>query len=364
MNVGILGGGQLGWMTILEGRKLGFKFFVLEDKEDAPACKVADRCFKSSEVDEFYKICDVITYEFEHIKDEIIERVKDKLLPNPQALYIKKSRIREKHFIKKLGLPAPEFREASKRTLKEAISEIGLPAVVKAETLGYDGKGQYLVKELKDVEEILKNHKEGDRFIVEEFVNFTSEVSCIGVRNEKGEKKFYPIPFNKHTEGILLYNYVPYKSLKEAEEITEVLMEELDIVGVFTVEFFMLENEKLLINEFAPRVHNTGHWTLDGAYTSQFENLLRAITGLPLGSTELRVPTAMVNILGLEFEEIDIEGILRLGGTKIYWYGKRKRARRKVGHVNIQDSDLNVLSYKVRKVLRLLYQTEYTHALN
>ena len=363
MNVGILGGGQLGWMTILEGRKFGFNFFVLEDKEDAPACRVADKCFKSSEVDEFYKLCDVITYEFEHIKDEIIDKVQNKLRPNPQALFIKKSRIREKNFIKKLGLPAPKFQEATTRTLKEAVKEIGLPAVVKAETLGYDGKGQYLLKEVKDLEQILKNHGEEDRFIVEEFVEFTSEISCIGIRNKKGELKFYPIPFNKHTEGILLYNYVPYKSLREAEEITATLMEELDIVGVFTVEFFLLEDEKILINEFAPRVHNTGHWSLDGAFTSQFENLLRAITGLPLGSTELKVPTAMVNILGLDIEEIEKEEILKLGGTKIYWYGKKKKPRRKVGHINIQDKDVESLQYKVQKVLKLLYYTQTSKAL-
>ncbi|WP_461829702.1 5-(carboxyamino)imidazole ribonucleotide synthase [Aquifex sp.] len=363
MNIGILGGGQLGWMTILEGRKLGFNFFVLEDKEDAPACRVADRCFKSSQVEEFYKLCDLITYEFEHISDDIIEKVRDKLLPNPQALLIKKSRIREKNFIKKLGLPAPEFREATTDTLKEKVLEIGFPAVVKAETLGYDGKGQYLVKELKDLEHIFRNHGKGDRFVVEQFVNFTSEISCIGVRNKEGELKFYPIPFNKHTEGILLYNYVPYKSLKKAEEITATLMEELDIVGVFTVEFFLLEDDRILINEFAPRVHNTGHWSLDGAFTSQFENLLRAITGLPLGSTELKVPTAMVNILGLDIKEIETEEILKIEGTKLYWYGKKKKPRRKVGHINIQDKDIENLQYKIQKVLKLLYSIRASKAL-
>ncbi len=363
MNVGILGGGQLGWMTILEGRKFGFNFFVLEDKEGAPACRIADGCFKSSQVEEFYKLCDVITYEFEHINDDIVERVQDKLLPNPQALFIKKSRIREKNFIKKLGLPAPEFREATTETLKEKVLELGLPVVVKAETLGYDGKGQYLVKELKDLEQIFRNHGKGDRFIVEEFVNFISEISCIGVRSKEGNLKFYPIPFNKHTEGILLYNYVPYKSLKEAEEITATLMEELNVVGVFTVEFFLLEDGRILINEFAPRVHNTGHWTLDGACTSQFENLLRAITGLPLGSTELKIPTAMVNILGLDIKEIEKEEILKIDGTKLYWYGKKKKPRRKVGHINIQDKNVENLQYKIQKVLKLLYYTETSKAL-
>ncbi|GAB6066334.1 5-(carboxyamino)imidazole ribonucleotide synthase [Aquifex pyrophilus] len=350
--VGILGGGQLGWMTILEGRKLGYTFYVLEDKEDAPACRIADGCFRSSELEEFYKRCDVITYEFEHIRDEIIERVGDKLL-NSEALFIKKSRKREKKFLKEKGFPVPRFEVVKRDELYEAIEEIGLPAVVKAEKLGYDGKGQYRIEKKEDINEVIKNHGRDEWFVVEEFIEFDAEISCIGVRNREGDVLFYPQPFNKHESGILLYNYVPFVYVREAEEITKRLMEELNYVGVFTVEFFLLKNG-VLINEFAPRVHNTGHWTLDGAYTSQFENLLRALTDLPLGSTEMKTPSGMVNILGKDISEIPLKEILSIEGTKLYWYGKKARPRRKVGHINVVGKEEEEVKEKIKTIVELL----------
>jgi len=354
LRVGILGGGQLGWMSILEGRKLGFKFYVLEDKENAPACRVADRCFKSHQVEEFVNSCDVITYEFEHIKEKILEKCESKLIPNIQALYLKKSRINEKLFLKKHGFPMPEFLVVKRDEIPEALQSFKLPAVVKAEKLGYDGKGQYRVKELKDANEIIKNHGKEERFIIEEFIEFKAEISCIGVRDKEGNVQFYPQPFNKHEEGILVYNYVPFTKAKKAEEITKKIMELLDIVGVFTVEFFLLKDGRVLVNEFAPRVHNTGHWTLDGAYTSQFENLLRAITGFPIGSTNLKTPSGMVNILGKSFEELPIKEMLSVEGTKLYWYGKEKKPRRKVGHVNVVGVSKEEVIEKINKVFQLL----------
>jgi len=358
LRVGILGGGQLGWMTILEGKKLGFEFFVLEDKEDAPACRIADRCFHSYEVEEFYRLCDVITYEFEHIRDEILEKVEDKLIPNPEALLLKKSRIKEKSFLKKEGFPTPEFFIVKRDEIPQALEKIGLPAVVKAEKLGYDGKGQYRIKDLKEVEEIFRNHGKDESFIVEEFIDFSAEFSCIGVRDKEGNVFFYPQPFNKHEGGILIYNYVPFKEFKKAKEITQKLMERLKIVGVFTVEFFLLKNGEILINEFAPRVHNTGHWTLDGAFVSQFENLVRAITELPLGSTELKLPSGMVNLLGVDINEIPLKEILSIKGAKLYWYGKRKRSKRKVGHINLVGESTEEIKEKVGKVLKLLIGSE------
>ncbi|AAC06567.1 5-(carboxyamino)imidazole ribonucleotide synthase [Aquifex aeolicus] len=354
LTVGILGGGQLGWMTILEGRKLGFKFHVLEDKENAPACRVADRCFRTGQISEFVDSCDIITYEFEHIKDEVLEKCESKLIPNPQALYVKKSRIREKLFLKKHGFPVPEFLVIKRDEIIDALKSFKLPVVIKAEKLGYDGKGQYRIKKLEDANQVVKNHDKEESFIIEEFVKFEAEISCIGVRDREGKTYFYPQPFNKHEEGILIYNYVPYAKLKEAEEITKRLMELLDIVGVFTVEFFLLKDGRVLINEFAPRVHNTGHWTLDGAYTSQFENLLRAITEMPLGSTELKLPSGMVNILGKSYEEIPLKEILSVEGAKLYWYGKEKKPRRKVGHVNVVGRSKEEVVEKVERVFTLL----------
>lgn len=360
MNVGILGGGQLGWMTILEGRKLGYKFFVLDKNPEAPASKIADVWFPPEEVEEFYSVCDVITYEFEHIEEEVLEKVEDKVIPDPKALRLKKSRGEEKEFLYRHGYPLPRFRRGRMEDLKRLIDEIGAPAVVKSERLGYDGKGQYRVSSGEDLEEIYRNHSPDESFVVEEFVDFEREVSAVGVRDRRGRIKIYPITENFHEEGILLYNRTTerFPSEKEVLEIVSSLMEDLSIVGLLAVEFFVTE-DRILINEFAPRPHNTGHYTLDGAYTSQFENFLRAITDLPLGSTRLKLPSGMVNILGLSYNELSIPEILSVEGSKLYWYGKEKRERRKMGHVNLVAKDSKGVKDRIEQVLKLLYRRDY-----
>ena len=335
MKIGILGGGQLGWMTILEGKKLGFEFLVLDKSKDSPACKAADRCFDYCEVDEFAKLCDVVTYEFEHIPDEVLESVSHITLPSVEVLKLKKSKVEEKLFLKRGGYPVPNFAVAFGKDLSRVVSTFKLPVVVKAESLGYDGKGQYLIRNGEKLKTVMMNHREEERFLVEEFVDFDFEFSIIGVRNDKGEIKLYPPTINYHEEGILIYNKTADLNLPLAQEIVISLMEELNIVGILCVEFFHTKDGHILINEMAPRTHNTGHWTLDGCYTSQFENLLRAISGLPLGSTKLKSPSGMINIIGKSYEEIDIKRILSLEGSKLYWYGKEKRSRRKMGHINV-----------------------------
>ena len=360
MNIGILGGGQLGWMTILEGRKLGFKFFVLDKNPNAPASRVADGWFPPEKVEEFSRLCDVITYEFEHIEDSVLENLKGEVLPNLEVLRIKRSRGSEKSFLLKAGYPVPRFQVCGLENLEECVKRVGLPAVVKAERLGYDGKGQYRIQDLEDLERVSSNHSQGESFVVEEMVRFRAEVSAVGVRDRKGRIEVFPVTQNVHEEGILLYNWtidegeVP----KEVVDIVSDLMEDLSVVGLLAVEFFLTEEGKILINEFAPRPHNTGHYTLDGTYTSQFENLLRAITGLPLGSTRLKAPSGMVNILGLSLEDIDLENILSVEGTKLYWYGKEKRERRKMGHVNVVAEDMETLRAKLQRILKGVYQRD------
>ena len=362
MNVGILGGGQLGWMTILEGRKLGFNFYVLDKDPKAPASRVADRWFPPEKAEEFYSICDVITYEFEHIEEEILSKVEDKVVPNLAALELKQSRGEEKSFLYRNGYPVARFRRGKLGQLRELLREVGLPAVVKSERLGYDGKGQYRVYEEGEVEGILSRHSEEESFVVEEFVDFQREVSAVGVRDSEGRVKVFPLTENVHEEGILLYNRtaerLPYE--REVVGIVSQLIEDLGIVGLLAVEFFVTKEGKVLINEFAPRPHNTGHYTLDGAYTSQFENLLRAITGLPLGSTKLKLPSGMVNILGMSKEELPTEEILKIEGTKVYWYGKTKKIRRKMGHVNVVSRSVSDMEIKLDKLLRILYEREPT----
>ncbi|MGB9874071.1 MAG: ATP-grasp domain-containing protein, partial [Hydrogenobacter sp.] len=196
MRIGILGGGQLGWMTILEGRKLGFEFFVLDKDSKSPACKVADSCFTPEQVETFLKSCDVITYEFEHIEQDLVEKVSHLLSPSAEVLRLKSSRLREKSFYRKMEYPTTEFTFAKGEELYKRLAEFGLPAVVKAEKLGYDGKGQYLVKSLLQVDEIFKNHPKDENFLVERFVSFLFEFSLIGVRSKRGDIKVYPMTIN------------------------------------------------------------------------------------------------------------------------------------------------------------------------
>ncbi len=351
MNIGIIGDGQLGWMTIFENRKLNYNFFVLGNNPDAPASKIADRFFRYEDFEDFLKISEEIVFEFEHIPEFVFEKLEK--YPNFEALKIKRSRISEKIFLKNKGYPVAEFSYVYGHNLKEKIKDFKFPVVVKAETLGYDGKGQYVVKRELDISEILKNHSLNESFIIEEFVKFKYEVSAIGVRDKKGNTDIYPVSFNYHEDGILIYNYAPFIEDKRINEIVLSLMEDLDITGLLAVEFFIDENGNPIINEFAPRPHNTGHWTMDGAYTSQFENLIRAVSNIPIGSTKPKLPAGMVNILGKALEDIDINSILEIEGTKLYWYGKTKKERRKMGHINLVSDNIETVKEKLNQILIL-----------
>ncbi|MFN3946470.1 MAG: 5-(carboxyamino)imidazole ribonucleotide synthase [Aquificaceae bacterium] len=358
MRVGILGGGQLGWMTILEGRRFGFGFFVLDPSPKAPGSKIADKWFPPERVEEFIKECDVITYEFEHIEERVLEKVYDLTTPSLSLLELKRSKIKEKEFYRKNNYPTVDFVVTDGKTLREKVKTFGFPCVIKAERLGYDGKGQYRVYYEEDIEGVLKNHPEEDRFLVERLVDFSFEFSLIGVRDKKGNRHVYPLTINHHDKGILLYNLTRNLYIKEAQEVLFSLMEDLNLVGLLAVEFFYTWDGKVLINEFAPRPHNTGHYTLDGCYTSQFENLLRAICSLPLGSTRLKSPSGMVNLLGLSLENIDLESLLSIEGTKLYWYGKEKKPRRKMGHINLVATTEQELEERIEKILNLIYSHE------
>ncbi len=358
MRVGILGGGQLGWMTILEGRKLGFDFFVLDPNPKAPASKIADRWFPPEKAEEFIKECQVITYEFEHIEENILEKFYDLTTPSLEILELKRSKIREKEFYRKSGYPTADFIVASGKDLREKVEDFSFPCVIKTEKLGYDGKGQYRVYNKDDLEIVLKNHSLEERFLVERLVDFNFEFSIIGVRDIKGNISLYPVTINHHEDGILLYNLTRTFRIKDAEEIVISLMKDLNLVGLLAVEFFYTWDGRILINELAPRPHNTGHYSLDGAFTSQFENLIRAICGLPLGSTKLKIPAGMVNILGLSMEDIDLNQVLSVEGTKLYWYGKYKKPKRKMGHINITASTEQEVEDKAEKLLNLIYSHE------
>lgn len=355
--IGILGGGQLGWMMILEGRKYPVKFYVL-DVEDSPACRIADRCYHPSRYKEMIDEVDVVTYEFEHVYEEALNYSdeKNKLVPGINSVKLKRERWREKVFYKNNGIPTPTFfiTNDAEEALKIARNEFNYYCVIKQSKGGYDGKGQYFIKNEKDFEKYSEEIKKiNDVFIVEKYVDFDYEASIIVVRSRNGVFKTYPPTYNYNEKGILVYNYGPLPNKDISMEIINIakkLVESLNYVGVMGIEFFV-KNNNVMVNEFAPRVHNTGHYTLDAAFVSQFENHVRIILGLEIEDTMLLSHGGMVNILGLS--DVPLE-VMKYG--KIYWYGKKEaRKRRKMGHVNIVGNTLEEVKTKIDIVLNLLY---------
>lgn len=356
LKVGILGAGQLGWMMILEGRKYPFNYFVLGNKDD-PARKVADRFFTNEEYKKMIDESDVVTFEFEHVLNEALlyAEEKGKLLPRYNSVELKIERHKEKEFYKMKNFHTPRFFVANdgKEALEILRKEFNNYGVIKRSIGGYDGKGQYFIK--NDVERFNSIKEMKEKFVVEEFVEFDYEASIIATSNGKEVKCFDPT-YNYNEKGILVYNYGPLENKIVSEKMKEIakkLAKELNYIGTFAIEFFVKGNE-VLINEFAPRVHNTGHFTLDAAYVSQFEQHIRAITNLELAEAKILKPSGMVNILGIN--KIP-EEVLKYG--KMYWYGKEEvRKRRKMGHLNVVGDSIDEVKMKIEKIMKIIYKDE------
>lgn len=339
MKIGVLGAGQLGRMLALAGHPLGLSFVFLDPADNACAAPVGDQI--QADFDDtaaLARLCEtveVVTYEFENVPADAASFVAGHrpLFPGPKALATAQDRAAEKALFEQLGIPVPRNACAdSLEGLRAAVAKTGLPAVVKTRRLGYDGKGQAVLREDADVERAWAQLG-GTPLIVEQWVPFDREVSCIGVRGRDGGCRFYPIATNVHRHGILRRSTPvandPLQAL--AERHTEKVMSALDYVGVMAFEFFV-RGDQLLANEIAPRVHNSGHWTQDGAHTSQFENHLRAVLGLPLGDTGLHGPCCMLNLIG---EAPDRAALLAFPGAHLHLYGKSSRQGRKIGHLNL-----------------------------
>jgi len=315
--VACIGGGQLGRMLGLAGLPLGLSFRFLDPSSDACAREVGELVVGEygdpEALDRVVDGADVVTYEFENVPVDAARRVD--AVPGAAALEEGQDRLREKELFRSLRIETARFG---------TLEETGLPALVKTRRLGYDGKGQRRVDAAERV---------GGDELAEALVPFDRELSIVGVRGRDGETRFWPLAENVHRDGILRVTRAPAVNAPqaEAEAIGTALMDALDYVGVLAVELFDVGG-RLLANEFAPRVHNTAHWTIDGAETSQFENHLRAILGLPLGSTEARGRCVMVNLIGSAPPE---KKILALPGARLHLYGKAPRAGRKVGHVTL-----------------------------
>lgn len=358
LRICILGGGQLGWMTILEGRKYPLTFYVV-DEPDAPACRIADKCYDPRDYRYAVDSSDIVTFEFEHVHSDALNYADErgKLLPRLSSVVLKRERWLEKEFYRKHNIATPKFyiHDDLNEVISTVKNEFNYYTVIKRSRGGYDGKGQYFIKSKEDLErciDVLSKVK--DVLIVEELVDFDFEASLIAVRNNSRFTN-YPPTYNYNEGGILIYNYGPLAEdgiVKKMVEITKKISDTLNYVGVIGVEFFV-KDDNVLVNEFAPRVHNTGHYTLDAATTSQFEQHLRAITGVELGDTSLLSYGGMVNILGLSLSEVPLD-VLRFG--IIYWYHKKEvRKRRKMGHINIVGRDLRDVETKISNVMGILY---------
>jgi 5-(carboxyamino)imidazole ribonucleotide synthase len=345
MKIGIIGAGQLARMLSIAGTPLGLEFHCL-GKVDECAGEVVKSVTDISLEDinavvNWAKQFDVITFENENISHELIKAINHEVsvYPSAKSIAVSQDRLLEKSFMQDHGIATAKFVNIdSLEALQKATGEYGIPAIIKTRRFGYDGKGQFVIKSKEDVAkawEALKNAPDG--LIYEAFVDFDYEVSQVCSADVKGNVAFYPLARNIHKQGILVESVAPFenKVLEEkAQKVAKTLVKELGYIGTLAIEFFV-QGDELIVNEIAPRVHNSGHWSIDGATTSQFENHVRAIAGLILGATDSR-KTIMLNCIGNMPSTKDLAA---LDCVKIHSYNKEGRKGRKVGHLNLNLKD-------------------------
>ncbi len=344
--IGVLGSGQLGRMLTFAARRMGYRVHVYSPDSDSPAGRVANEEWSASYEDldaacEFARSVDVVTLEFENIPAATVEALSAlvPVWPGVEALQVTQNRLREKEFLRGAGFPVAPFRAISNRNaLDAALDEIGTPAVLKTAGFGYDGKGQTRISTPDEADAAWESL--GGEAVLEAWVDFEAELSVVAARGVDGAFAHYGAVRNVHSRHILDLTVapagVPSEVEAEAVEITHGVFEQLDIVGTACVEFFLTANGGLLVNEIAPRPHNSGHWTIDGAATSQFEQQLRAVCGLPLGSTHRPRPAAMTNLLGDLWKdgEPNWTAALKIPDVNLHLYDKKEpRPGRKMGHL-------------------------------
>ena len=366
MTIGILGGGQLGYMLALAGYPLGLHFRFLDPSPEAPVGRIAQRVTADfsdqAALEKFASGLELVTYEFENVPVEaanfLAERVP--VYPPPAALEAAQDRLNEKHLFQKLAIATTEFAPVLKpNDLDAAVKQIGLPAVLKTCRMGYDGKGQWTLRTAEDAVQA-KRELPAASLILERFVPFTRELSVLAVRSRTGEIAFYPLVENHHRGGILRLSLAPAPRLeppiqRAAEDAARRILESLKYVGVLAIEFFE-SGGRLLANEMAPRVHNSGHWTIEGAITSQFENHLRAVLGLPLGSAGPAGHCAMLNLIG---DLPDSSEVLAVPDTHLHLYGKSPRPGRKLGHVTLRAASPERLALRLSELPAFFHRPDF-----
>lgn len=353
--IGIIGSGQLGRMMALAGSHLNTEYVFFDEATVSPCSNLGPTIQPSSEnaIQRFLNSVDVITYESENTDAQLVETLnKTKpVYPSAKSLLKSQHRLTEKSYFQSLGIKTADFRKVdSKEDIHNAISELGLPIILKTTREGYDGKGQAFIKTENDIEDAWKE-LQGQELIAEAFVTFSRELSVIATRSPSNEIKIFPLAENDHSQGILRVSKVPVQKLpvekqEQANKFITDLLEDLDHVGVLTLELFDTE-DGLVANEMAPRVHNSGHWSIEGAVCSQFENHVRAICDMPLGDTSMRQPFAgMINIIG---KHGDQDSVMKHTNAFYHAYGKSERTNRKIGHINLIANSENELESLIQE---------------
>ncbi|HEY4211415.1 MAG TPA: 5-(carboxyamino)imidazole ribonucleotide synthase [Steroidobacteraceae bacterium] len=356
MTVGVVGAGQLGRMLALAGYPLGLDFLFLDPTEDAPAGQVAPQVvapFTDKErLAELAQRCEVVTLDWENVSVEALRslRGKTRICPPIPAIAAAQDRVSEKRLFEALQIPTTRWRAVSSRSqLDRALREIGLPGVIKTRRMGYDGKGQAVVRTAQDADRAWEELGKVP-LLYEELIPFDCEVSIIGARSPRGEIAIYPLNGNVHSQGILRLTRAPFGPARwhrQAADFLERVLERFRYTGILTIEFFV-RSGRLIANEMAPRVHNSGHWTIEGAVTSQFENHVRAILNLPLGSTRAVGYSAMINFIGSMPKRSDA---LAKPGLHLHDYGKESRPGRKVGHGTVVEASARARDRRARLLL-------------
>lgn len=362
--IGIFGGGQLGRMICMEARRMGYHTCVLDPDPDCPAGQFSDTQIVAdySDLEAAEKLaqqCDVVTYEFENVDAAAIIAAEQFVTVHPSSstLLIAQHRMNEKSELRQLGFPVPEFAPVDTfNDMHHAVREIGLPGVLKSVTSGYDGKGQAVIRNAEEVRAVYDRIRPtAEALIYERFIPFSKELSVICARTASGETRCFPVQENHHVNGVLDLTMVPARIDPNVSEFATSLVtrvtEALGVVGLLTVELFLTNNNTLLINEIAPRPHNSGHYTLDACVTSQFEQLVRAICGLPLGDVTITSSVVMANLLGdvwtTTCDEPDFAATMNVTGVKLHLYGKKEaRPGRKMGHLTAVAPNVEIALYR------------------
>lgn len=361
--IGVMGGGQLGRMFAVAARRMGYRVHTFSPEKDGPAAQFSDRATTGdyddgAAVTEFARSIDVLTFEFENIPAPTIEWASREQIVRPRGeiLLVAQNRLREKEFLSGAGFPVAPFRRvASEDDLTKAVEAIGRPSILKGAAFGYDGKGQQRIEPESSLTEIWAS-RENTECVLEQVIDFEKEISVIGARGPDGKTAVFPVCENIHRHHILDVTLAPARVAEglaqEARELACAVAQSLDLVGLLAVEMFLRGNGELIINELAPRPHNSGHWTIEGCVTSQFEQHVRAVCGLPLGGTGILRPSAMVNLLGDVWSEGEPNWAAALTepSVHLHLYGKREpRPGRKMGHLTALGETVEIAAASAQK---------------